>query len=31
MRDMLLGTGWKVREFISENYPLYVAVIEKES
>ena len=31
MRGILLGTGWNVREFVSKDDPLYVAVIEKES
>jgi len=31
MRGILLGTGWKVREFFGERDPLYVAVIEKKS
>lgn len=31
MRGILLGTGWKAREFIGEDDPLYVAAIEKES
>ena len=31
MRGILSGTGWKVRQFINENGPLYVAVIAKES
>jgi len=31
MRDILHGTGWKIREFVdSEKFKLYIAVIEKQ-
>jgi len=31
LKGILLGTGWKAREFIGSRGPLYVAVIVKES
>lgn len=30
MKDILKGTGWKVRKFIDSDKSIYIAVIEKE-
>lgn len=30
LKDIIKGTGWKVKKFISSNGPIYAAIIEKE-
>ncbi|MEA3399481.1 MAG: hypothetical protein U9R00_03170 [Patescibacteria group bacterium] len=30
MKDILKGTGWKVRKFIDSDKSIYIAIIEKE-
>ncbi|OLD35277.1 MAG: hypothetical protein AUI50_02790 [Crenarchaeota archaeon 13_1_40CM_2_52_14] len=31
MKQMLVGTGWKVKRFVSSKGPVYVGIIEKIS